>query len=66
MLPSLQEIYLEDNMISHVAPNTFLGKPNITIIHLERNKIQVLEMTALMISVRHENSKLNIFYKKDS
>ena len=31
--------------------NTFLGKPNLTTLHLERNRISSLEMASLMVSV---------------
>ena len=38
-------------MISRIARNTFLGKPNLTVLHLERNAIRSLDMASLMVSV---------------
>ncbi len=58
ILPSLQEVFLQDNAISHVAPNTFLAKHNLTNVHLERNQLLTLEMTSLMISTSPEQSKI--------
>jgi Leucine-rich repeat (LRR) protein len=57
ILPSLQEVYLQDNAISHISPNTFLAKSNLTTVHLERNQLLTLEMTSLMISITQGQSK---------
>ena len=51
VLPSIQEMHLQDNMISTIARNTFLGKPNLTTLHLEGNRITSLDMASLMVSV---------------
>ena len=57
ILPSLQDVFLQDNSISSIAPNTFLAKTNLTRVHLERNSLLTLQMTSLMISITTEQSK---------
>ena len=54
ILPSIQEMKLGHNMIQNIAPNTFLGKPNLTSIHVDNNRLDTLEMAALMVSLSPE------------
>ena len=54
ILPSIQEMKLGSNLISHIAPNTFLGKPNLTAVHLDSNRLKMLEMASLMVSLSPE------------
>ena len=51
------KFFLQDNAITHIAANTFLAKPNLTNVHLERNGLLALEMTSLMISISADRSK---------
>jgi len=51
VLPSVEELRLQDNMIGHIAANTFLGKPNLTAVHLQSNRLSTLEMASLMVSI---------------
>ena len=51
VLPSIEELRLQDNLISHIAPNTFLGKPNLTTVHLQNNRLSTLDMTSLKVSI---------------
>ncbi len=50
LLPSMEDVYLEGNEISTIADNTFVGKQLLTRVHLERNNLTSLDMTALMTS----------------
>ena len=54
ILPSIQEMKLGNNFIRYIAPNTFLGKPNLTAIHLDSNKLKTLEMESLLVSLSPE------------
>lgn len=50
ILPNMEHIVLNDNQISKVAPNTFVGKSYISQVHLERNELSTLSMASMMIS----------------
>ena len=54
VLPSIEELKLQDNMIGHIDPNTFLGKPNLTAVHLQGNRLSTLAMESLMVSLSPE------------
>ena len=56
------KFFFQDNAITHIAANTFLAKPNLTNVQLERNGLLALEMTSLMISISaHRSKKLIVF-----
>ena len=57
ILPSIHQMRLGNNRIKHIDPNTFLGKPNLTSIHLDNNQLSGLEMAALMVSLSPEKGK---------
>ncbi|TRY62905.1 hypothetical protein TCAL_07138, partial [Tigriopus californicus] len=50
ILPNMEHTVLNDNLISKVAPNTFVGKSYISQVHLERNELSTLSMASMMIS----------------
>ena len=50
----MTQIYLTDNDVAHIEPNTFLSKPNLTVVHLDSNKIMTLDMASLMVSLSPE------------
>ncbi len=57
ILPRVIEINLSNNTISKIAPQTFLGKEHLAIVHLERNRLESLEMASLMVSLGPHKSK---------
>lgn len=56
--PGLVEINLSNNTISRIAPKTFLGKKHLAKVHLERNRLETLEMASLMVSMEPSQRKL--------
>ena len=50
LLPSLEDVYLEDNSIAKISDNTFIDKSLLNQVHLERNELTTLSMAALTIS----------------
>ena len=61
ILPSIQQMRLGSNKIKHIAPNTFLAKPNLTSIHLDNNQLNTLEMASLMVSLSPNKGNYNRF-----
>ena len=57
LLPSMEDVFLEDNAISSIADNTFIGKSLLNQVHLERNALTTLSMAALMTSPLKGNLK---------
>lgn len=56
--PGIVEINLSNNTITQIAPKTFLGKKNLVRVHLERNRLETLEMASLMVSLEpHQRRK---------
>ncbi len=58
ILPGTRVLKLNDNIISKIAPNAFLGKENLATVHLERNRIETIDMSSLMVSLKPNSSKL--------
>jgi Leucine-rich repeat (LRR) protein len=61
ILPGIIEIDLSNNSISRIAPNTFLGKHSLTKVHLERNRLETMAMSSLMVTLAPNNRKCNIY-----
>lgn len=59
ILPSVKEINLSNNTIHKIAPNTFLGKKNLAKVHLERNRLETLDVSSLMVSLGPNDGKLS-------
>ena len=60
ILPSVKEINLSNNTIHKIAPNTFLGKKNLAKVHLERNRLETLDVSSLMVSLGPNDGELKI------
>ena len=59
ILPSVVEINLSNNTISRIAPNTFMSKKHLSKVHLERNRLETLDMASLMVSLGRNDRKLS-------
>ena len=49
ILPGIREIDLSNNTIHKIAQNTFLGKEKLAKVHLERNRLEALDVSSLMV-----------------
>lgn len=50
ILGSMEHLYLNDNKISKIAPNSFLDKERLEQVHLQRNELSTLSRAALHIT----------------
>ncbi len=50
ILPSMEHVFLQENMINDIAPNTFVGKYALKQVHLEKNKLATLSTKALLVT----------------
>lgn len=57
LLPGMVEIDLSNNTISRIAANTFLGKRRLVKVHLERNRLESLDASSLMVSLGPNDRK---------
>ncbi|XP_050314368.1 toll-like receptor Tollo [Anthonomus grandis grandis] len=59
---SVETLYLQNNKISSVAPNTFTHKKNLEKVVLYGNKIRYLDLSALNLSPVSDDKDLPQFY----
>ena len=57
ILPGVRHINLSNNTLTRIAPNTFLGKKNLVEVHLQRNRLETLDVSSLMVSLGPNESK---------
>ena len=57
ILPGIRFINLSNNTLTRIAPNTFLGKKNLVAVHLQRNRLETLDFSSLMVSLGPNESK---------
>ncbi len=50
ILPSVQHLFLADNVVEKIEPDTFVGKYSLRQVHLQRNKLQTLDSDAIVIT----------------
>ncbi|KAK6641450.1 hypothetical protein RUM44_013161 [Polyplax serrata] len=59
---SVETVFLNDNEIQTIRPNTFLLKTNLTRVVLYGNKLQKLDLAALVLQPVPEGKELPQFY----
>lgn len=59
---SVESVFLNDNLIRKVKPNTFLKKANLSRVVLYANKIQSIDIAALALESVPEDKELPHFY----
>ncbi|XP_015610489.1 toll-like receptor 7 [Cephus cinctus] len=59
---SVELLFINNNYISVVHPNTFTGKVNLTRVDMYANMIQTMELTALRLTQVPEGKSLPEFY----
>ena len=59
ILPGVRHINLSNNTLTRIAPNTFLGKKNLVEVHLQRNRLETLDVSSLMVSLGPNESRFS-------
>lgn len=59
---SIEMLFLNDNLISNILPDTFYNKPNISRVDLFANQLESLEIRALTLSPFPNDKPLPEFY----
>lgn len=59
---SVESVFLNDNLIKTIKPNTFLLKTNLTRVVLYENKLERLDLAALGLQFVPEGKELPQFY----
>ncbi|KAL7289018.1 hypothetical protein TKK_0016975 [Trichogramma kaykai] len=59
---SVELLFLNDNLIHTVEPQTFVGKPNLTRVDLYANQIERMDLSALQLSQIPVERELPEFY----
>ncbi len=50
VLPSVEHLFLADNRLERVEPDTFVGKYALRQVHLQRNRLETLDRRALVVT----------------
>ncbi|XP_058798121.1 toll-like receptor 7 [Phymastichus coffea] len=59
---SVELLFINNNYINSVRPNTFTGKVNLTRVDMYANMIETMELTSLRLTPVPENKMLPEFY----
>ena len=62
ILASMENLYLNENKIMKISPNTFLGKNQLNQVHLQKNDLSTLSRASLQVSPQESKNHPVAFY----